>query len=506
MQKTLLLSLLAVSCALSARADVKLPAIISDHMVLQRGVAAPVWGWADPGEEVTVAIAGQTKTTRADASGQWQVKLDPLHDTETLTLTVKGKNTLTVQDVLVGEVWLCSGQSNMAMTVGNSKDFPEEKAAATFPKIRMFRESSSTATTPQAQGKGSWSVCSPETVGGFSAAGYFFGRELHKTLAVPVGLINSSVGGTAIEAWTSWDAQKDLADLKPIFDRWDKMQADWDPAKVQAQYEKQMATWRTNSATAKAEGKPAPRAPTRPSEPRLSSNHPATLFNGKINPLIPYAIRGAIWYQGESNASLGNHYALQLATMIKDWRARWGYDFPFGWVQLPNFQKAQVAPVEESGWAQVREAMRLSLSLPHTGMAITLDCGEANDIHPKNKQDVGKRLAFWALAQVYGQKVASASGPLPTGHQIKGSEVVVNFRYADGGLVAKDGPLKGFAIAGADKKWVSATARIEGTKVIVSSPDVKEPAAVRYAWANNPEFNLFNGAGLPASPFRTDQW
>ena len=496
----------ALGAADVALADVRPAAIFSDHMVLQRDAVAPVWGWADPGEEVSVSIAGQTKTTKADPAGKWMVKLDKLKTGEGLTLTIKGRNTVTVQDVAVGEVWLCSGQSNMGMTVNGSKNFEQEKAAANLPKIRMFRQADGPATAPQEQGKGSWQVCSPETVGGFSAAAYFFGREVHKTLGLPVGLINSSVGGTAIEAWTSWDAQKDKLELKPIFDRWDKQQAGWDPAKAQAQYEKQLATWKTAAAKAKAEGKQAPRAPRKPDEPRRSANHPATLFNGKIVPLIPYAIKGAIWYQGESNAGNGTQYALQLETLVKDWRGRWGYDFPFGWVQLPNFHKAQVEPVEDTGWVRVREGMLKMLALPDTGMAITLDCGEADNIHPKNKQDVGKRLAMWALAKVYDQKGIAASGPLPAGHQIRGSEIVLSFKHADGGLVAKDGDLKGFAIAGTDKKWVRATAKIDGDKVVVSSPEVKQPAAVRYAWADNPDFNLYNGAGLPATPFRTDDW
>ena len=504
--KAALLGVLVLTAARMALADVKLPAIFSDHMVLQQGVAAPVWGWADPGEEVTVSIAGQTKTTKAAENGKWSVKLDPLKPGETLTLSIKGKNNIVIQDVLVGEVWLCSGQSNMAMTVGSAKDFEQEKAAANFPKIRMFKEGSSAATTPQEQGKGAWFVCSSETVGGFSAAAYFFGRDLHQKLGLPVGLINSSVGGTAIEAWTSWEAQKDKTELKPIFESWETRQANWDPAKAQAQYDKQLAAFKEASAKAKAEGKPAPRAPRKASEPRLDVNHPANLFNGKIVALISYAIAGAIWYQGESNAGHGELYELQLVTMVKDWRARWGCDFPFGWVQLPNFHKAQAEPVEDTGWVRVREGMLKALSLPRSGMAITVDLGEADNIHPKNKQDVGKRLALWALADVYGQKVIASCGPLPAGQEVRGGEMIVSFKHTDGGLVAKGAELTGFAIAGADKKWSKAKGRIDGSKVVVSSPDVKEPVAVRYAWADNPDCNLYNGAGLPASPFRTDDW
>jgi sialate O-acetylesterase len=476
-------------------------------MVLQADREVPVWGWADPGEEVTVAIAGQTKTAKADPKGKWTVKLAPLKAGDALTLRVKGSNAITVQDVLVGEVWLCSGQSNMQMTVKGAKDFATEKAAANFPKIRMFRETSGVATTPQDHCKGTWQVCSPDSVGDFSAAGYFFGREIHKSLDVPVGLINSSVGGTPIEAWTSMKAQHPKSELKPILEPWEKAVADWDPAKAQAQYEKQLAAYKEAAAKAKAEGKTPPRAPNKPVDPKLSNHRPASLFNAKIAPLIPYAIRGAIWYQGESNAGkLAHLYGLQLKTMIEDWRSRWGEgDFPFAWVQLPNYMKAQSQPVEASNWAVIREEMLKTLALPHTGMAITIDVGEANDIHPKDKQDVGQRLAMWALAKVYGKLVA-ASGPLPAGHKVNSSEVVLSFKHTAGGLVGKGGELKGFAIAGADRKWVKADAKISGDQVIVSSPNVKEPVAVRYDWANNPDGNLYNGAGLPASPFRTDNW
>jgi sialate O-acetylesterase len=299
-------------------------------------------------------------------------------------------------------------------------------------------------------------------------------------------------------------------EFKAMFERWEKMQAAWDPEKAKAQYEKQFAAWKEQMKTAKKEeGKQPPRAPRKPEEPRLATHRPGNLFNGKIAPLIPYAIRGAIWYQGEANAGSAEAsrlYATQMPLLVGDWRARWGQgDFPFAWVQLPNFKKRATDPGAPSTWAMNRESMLKALATPNTGMAITIDVGEENDIHPKNKQDVGKRLAMWALAKVYDQKVAS-SGPLPAGHKIAGGEVTLSFTHTDGGLVAKGGELKGFAIAGADKKWYWATAKIAGETVVVSSPDVKEPVTVRYAWGDNPECNLYNGAGIPASPFRTDTW
>lgn len=496
--------------ATTAWADVRLPAVISDHMVLQQDAAVPIWGWADDGEEVTVTISGQSKSAKGAADGKWMVKLDKLTTGGPFELLVKGKNTLTIVDVLVGEVWLGSGQSNMAMTVSRSKDFEAEQATANLPNIRMFRESSGTATEPQEGGSGKWEVCSSATVGSFSATAYFFGRELHRSLKVPVGLINSSVGGTPIEAWTSAAAQKDLVELKPLFARWDHDAATYDPEKAKADFAEKYAQWRIAAKNARDAGKPLPRPPLPPGNPRKSSHHPAALFNGKIAPLIPYAIRGVIWYQGESNANASRagsspeNYGLQLRTLIADWRDRWGQgNFPFAWVQLPLYHEAQVEPVEETGWTTVREQMLKTLKVPNTGMAITLDLGEANDIHPKDKQGVGKRLAMWALAKVYNQKNVVASGPLPDGYEIVGEEVVLSFLFASG-LKANGEEIKGFAIAGADQKWLPAKARIDRDQVIVWHPDIKRPAAVRYAWADNPDANLVNGAGLPASPFRTD--
>ena len=492
----------------SASAEVSLPAMFSEHMVLQSGVPVPVWGWAEPGEEVSVTLGRQTRTTKAGADKKWSVKLDKLSVGEAQTMTVRGANTIEIADVLVGEVWLCSGQSNMAFTVSRALNFAAEKPAAEFPKIRMFTVLSGTAPQPEEKCQGKWLVCSPETVGVFSATGYFFGRELQAKLNVPVGLLHSSVGGTAIESWTSWEAQKDVPQLKFIFDGWDKRLAEFNPEKAKATYEQQKAAWEAAAAEAKAAGKPAPAAPRAPSEPRKDSNRPANLFNGKIAPLIPYAIRGAIWYQGESNADTferGAAYRVQLPLLIADWRKRWGHEFPFAWVQLPDFDARTL-----EAWPLVREAMLKSLKVPKTGMAVALGLGDARDIHPKNKQEVGKRLATWALAEVYAPKAAKGGapvsmGPLYSGHKISGKEMTVTFTQASG-LLAKDGELKGFAIAGEDQQWKPATAKIVKNSVVVSSPEVAKPLAVRYAWASNPEFNLYNGAGLPASPFRTDDW
>ncbi len=494
---------LAISSQLSARAEVRLPAIFSDHAVLLSGAAVPVWGWADAGEKVEVFFAGQTKSATPGADGKWMVKLDSLKaDAKPQELTVKGKNTVTVKDVLVGEVWLGSGQSNMAMMVGAAKDFEKEQAAANLPLVRMFTEASGPSAKAEEQGKGTWVVCSLETVGRFSATLFFCGREIHQALGVPTGLINSSVGGTPIESWIAPETQAASPELKGFFESMKHAEAKVDIGAQQAVYEKQRAKWMEDVKMAKAEGKELPRAPRDPAAMRARKGNVGGLFNGKIAPLIPYAIRGALWYQGEANTSGDKppFYEHQLALLVTDWRKRWGSEFPFAWVQLPNFTRAG------DGWPIVREAMLKTLKLPKTGMAITIDIGEQKNIHPKNKQEVGRRLSLWALSTVYGKKVESSSGPLPAGHEVKGDKIVLKFTHADGGLQAKGGDLTGFMIAGEDKQWKKAATQIEGDKVIVCSPEIAKPVAVRYAWQDWPECNLCNGAGLPASPFRTDDW
>jgi sialate O-acetylesterase len=514
-----------------AAADVKLPAVFSDHMVLQRDMPIKVWGWADPGEKVTVNFASPTGSTvpefnvesdaglkgtisdlslsaTADARGAWSVRFPAMKAGGPLVLKVQGNNELIRSDVLVGEVWVGSGQSNMQMTVGSSADAAAEIAAAEYPRIRLFTVDRKTAQTPQKNCQGAWALCSPKTVGGFSAAAYFFGRSLHQELKVPVGLIDSSWGGTPIEAWTSLRVQQGVPELAGTIAWFKKVMADWNPEKAQQQYQAQLAEWGKAVEKAKAEHKPEPGRPWPPQDPHTSPNSPGRLYNGMIVPLAFFAIRGAIWYQGESNAGNAKLYGLQLRTMIANWRKLWGEPgMEFLFVQLPNFLPPQKNPSETGGWPLIREQFFQTLAVPHTGMAVTIDIGDAADIHPKNKQDVGKRLAQWALAKVYGRHVV-ACGPLYKSMRKQGDAIELKFDYAGGGLEAKGGgALRGFAIAGADKKFVWASAVIdEGKKVIVSSPEVKDPQAVRYGWANNPDCNLVNRVGLPASPFRTDNW
>ncbi len=489
-----------------AAAEVKLPALFSPHMVMQRDMSVPVWGWANAGEEVSVTLAGQTQKTRTDAQGRWCVRLSPLPAGGPHVLVVQGANRIEIPDVLVGEVWLCSGQSNMAMTVSACMNREAEIAAANFPQIRMFTVARRPAAEPQTDCQGTWAVCSPETVGGFSATAYFFGRRLHQELKVPVGLVHSSWGGTPIQAWTSRKAQQAIAELAFLVAGYEKAVASYDPAGAQKRYEKQLAAWKAAAAKAKAQGaKFARPRPQPPLPPQQSPHSPGVLYDGMIAPLVPYALRGAIWYQGESNAGNARLYGLQLRTMIAEWRSAWGQgEFPFLFVQLPNFMAPQQQPSETGGWPLIREQMLKTLEVSNTGMAVTIDVGDADDIHPKNKQDVGSRLAQWALAKTYGKPILPC-GPLYKAMRRRANQIVLEFEYADG-LSARGGPLKGFAVAGADRRFVWADARIEGRTVVVSSPQVAEPVAVRYGWANNPACTLVNGAGLPASPFRTDDW
>jgi sialate O-acetylesterase len=505
--RTPLLTLLclAVCQALSA-ADLKLPAVFSDHMVLQRDKPIAVWGWADADEEIIVEFAGQKKNAKADASGKWSLRLEPLTaSAESRKLTAKGKDDrkAEVSDVLVGDVWLGSGQSNMALTVNRAKDFEKEKAAATFPLIRHFKEESGTATAVQAQAKGKWLACTPDNVGGFSAVLYFFGREIHREVGVPVGLINTSVGGTPIESWIAPEVQETKLELSAALKAQSDAMPKVDPEKAKAEYAAAVEKFKAAKAKALAEGKKAPRPPRNAADVSERKGNYGGLFNGKVAPLVPFTLKGMLWYQGEANStdSRATLYVHQLSALVTDWRARWGDEaLPFAWVQLPNFKRAG------EGWPLIRESMLKTLALPHTGMAIAIDIGDVGNIHPTNKQEVGRRLSLWSLGTVYGKKVAATSGPLPASHEIKGAEVIVTLSHADGLKTRDGGAVKGLQLAGVDKQWMPASAKIDGAKLIVTSPDVAAPVALRYAWLDNPETNLVNVADLPASPFRTDDW
>ncbi len=500
-----LLALLCLSAP--ALAEVRLPAVFDANMVLQRDVPLAVWGRADAGEKVTVAVAGRSRSATADAAGRWALTLDPMAAGGPHTMTVGGTNRIELGNVMVGEVWLCSGQSNMAMTVSRCKDPNAERGGATFPGIRMMTVKRVTAETPQGDCEGTWTVCSPETVGRFSGTAYFFGRALHKALDVPVGLINASWGGTPVQAWTADQPQRDEPKLQPLLAWWTRRIAAYDPNAAKAAYQRRLAAWQQRVERARAAGRRRPRRPRPPVHPRRQPHRPGNLYNAMIAPLAPYTLRGALWYQGEANAKRydASLYGLQLRMMIANWRALWGREMPFLWVQLPNFMKPQTAPVETGGWVVVQEQMLETLAVAGTGMAVTIDIGEARDIHPANKQDVGRRLARWALASVYGKDVVRC-GPLYKSMRVEDGRIVLSFGHVGGGLVCKGEKLDGFAIAGADRTFVWADAKIVGETVVVSSPDVPAPVACRYAWASNPKISLFNAAGLPAAPFRTDDW
>lgn len=633
-------------------ADIRLPAIVGDNMVLQSGGKVAIWGWADPGEEVAIRMswqAGQPRVT-AGQDGKWMLKIKAPKVGGPYEMTLTGKNTITLKNILCGEVWVCSGQSNMEWPTAASASGPQEVAAADYPKIRLFTVQKKIADAPQADCVGQWTECSPQTVGGFSAIGYFFGRYLHKELDVPVGLINTSWGGTVAEAWTSegtlatypefkaridqiaearanpdasmkkyrdalaqWHKQIESAGVQgagctsldfddsawqemelPVLweqttlgnfdglvwfrktievpDSWvgkeltldlgpiDDMDTTWvNGVKIGAHMESSQwmapRQYKVGAGVIKAGrnviavqvldtgggggiyGQPAQMKikpadagddaaislagkwryrvamdlasmPAQPQPPTWANNPnaPTVLYNGMIAPLIPFGIRGAIWYQGESNADRAYQYRELFPDMITDWRQSWGVkSFPFLFVQLANFMATKPEP-GDSAWAELREAQSMTLSLKDTGMATIIDIGAADDIHPKNKQDVGKRLALWAMAKTYGKKGLVYSGPLYKSMKIRDGKIVLRFDCIGEGLAAKGDALKGFAIAGADRKFVWADAVIEGKTVVVSSDKVPEPVAVRYAWADNPVCNLYNKADLPASPFRTDDW
>ena len=505
LRRILAASISATLLAGVTHADVRLPAVISDHMVLQQETPATVWGWAEPGEKVMVKFADKSAETAADPAGKWNVKLEDLKAGSAGDLTVAGKNTLTVKDVIVGEVWVASGQSNMEFTVAGALEAAKEIAAANLLQVRMFTAQKNAQAEPQEDLTGKWEVATPETAGHFSAVGYFFARKLNETLKGPIGVIHTSWGGTAAELWTPKPILTADPDFKPILAAWDAKVAAYPKAKEA--YDAAMVKWHEDEKAARDAGKPAPPQP-RPPQGGDAVGSPAALYNGMIAPLTPYTIRGAIWYQGESNASQARLYRKLFPTMILSWRRAWNSEFPFLFVQLANYNAKHLPPTgqpEESNWAELREAQTMTLEIPHTGMAVAIDIGDAENIHPKNKQEVGRRLALVAEATVYYQD-HEFSGPLFAGAQVEDGKVRLSFRTAQGMKASDGGKLKGFAIAGEDKKFVWADAAVEGDHIIVTSPEVKEPVAVRYAWADNPECNLVNDTGLPASPFRTDEW
>lgn len=501
-----LLCSLMFSQAGLVRADVKLPAIFGSHMVLQRDQKDRVWGWAEPGEEVAVEIAGQHKSAKASPDGSWHVILDPLPAGGPHTMLVQGKNRIRFDDILVGEVWICSGQSNMQWNVGSAYDADLEIRAAKYPSIRLITVPNVGAHEPHKDFSGHWTACTPETVGGFSAVGYYFGRQLYQTLGIPIGLINDSWGGSACEAWIRPDVLAADPTYGPLLANWAEFDKNYPKAKED--YKAKHAAWEELAKKARAEGKSPPPQPFNPDWMAYGNSRPGNIYNGVLKPTIGYGIRGVIWYQGESNAGRAYQYRDLFPLMIKSWRDEWGLgDFPFYWVQLADFMAESSEP-RESAWAELREAQTMTLSkLPHTGEAVIIDIGEGKDIHPRNKRDVGLRLARWALAKDYGIPVAHQS-PTFKSMEKKGNKLVLTFDHVGGGLRTFDvGEARGFAIAGDDRKFVNARAEVTPpNRITVWSDKVADPVAVRYAWADNPVCNVYSFEGLPATPFRTDGW
>lgn len=488
-------------------ATVALPDVIGDNMVLQRDRLVPIWGTADPGELVRVNFGDRSTSVTTDSSGNWKVLIGPFPANATpATMLITGINRIELNNILVGEVWLCAGQSNMQWMLEESAGGAAAIQTADYPAIRLFNVNRGVAFKRAVGKLAVWQVCSPATVSAFSGVGYFFGLELYQALNIPVGLINSSYGGSQAEAWTPLEYLAASDDLKPCIER-EKIWAEERP-RVQALFEQQLIDWEIARAIADSTGAKPPRKPRVPDALR-DYRIAASIYKGMIEPLMPFAIQGALWYQGESNEDRAEQYELLLPTMIRSWRERWGQgNFPFAIVQLPNFRSASELPVDEA-WSYVRDAQRKTfLQTPHCGLIVTIDIGEAADIHPVNKLDVGKRLRRWAMAEVYGRSI-TASGPVFKNAVFEKNKATIYFDNVGRGLRTINGKtLHEFAIAGEDKKWHWAKAKIKGgNKVVVWSDAVPEPKAVRYAFNNNPlKPNLSNETGIPASPFRTDSW
>jgi sialate O-acetylesterase len=504
MKGRILLSLAAAFViSKTALADITLAPLFRDGAVLQRDQPLTIWGKAAAAEKVEIKFRSQTASVITAADGRWRVTLRPEKAaTFASDLVAKGANTVVVRNVLVGDVWLCSGQSNMAFLVRNVNDAEREIAAADFPLIRQFKVPTVAADKPADDVPGSWAVCTPASVAGFSAVAYFFARDLHQKHGVPIGIVNSSWGGTQIEAWISEPALRADPAAKEVFARWEQRLSEY-PQKLE-QHARAMSKWEKDRADEKgAKGKKRA-APAKPEGPG-SRWVPGGLYNAMIAPLVPYAMRGILWYQGEANAVRHTEYASLFTSLIKQWRADFGQPLPFYFVQLANFERGGGGKGDD--WAFLREAQAKALTLPQTGMAVTIDIGDPKDIHPKNKQDVGRRLALHARHQLFGEKIET-DGPMFAAAKREQAGMRVTFTHGEGLRLepAKTDGRVSFEVAGENRKFFPAQARIDGSDLIVSAENVSNPVAVRYAWRNSPDARLFNAAGLPAAPFRSDDW
>lgn len=509
--------------ALGVRAEepvapaLRLARVFSDHMVVQRDQAVRLWGWAHPGAQVVVEFKGQSLTNRADWHGRWSAVLaaSPASAEPTELVVRAGPEVVKLTDVLVGEVWLASGQSNMFWPVSNAKDAGPEIAAADYPGLRLFTVRTFSSPEPLDDLDPGryvpWTVCRPDSVRGFSAVAYYFAREIHRTLKVPVGIMVSSWGDTCVESWTPLD----VLQAEPLVAKYLQSVLDQGIGYTTnyARYLVEREAYEAAKQAAAGQGmefrQPMPRAPMGPGD----HNWPGGLWNAMIHPLCGYSVRGAIWYQGEANVWRAQAYQTLFPTMIRTWRERWGQgDFAFYWVQLANYKQPLKEP-SATLWAELRQAQTATLAMPNTAQALAIDLADAdqpNNIHPANKQEVGRRLALLARKNLYGEADLVAQGPTCRGHEILGNKVILHFdAHDEGGLMTRDGgtAVTGFAVAGADKKWFWATAELDAAgSITVSAPQVLAPVAVRYAFEDNPPVNLYNRAGLPATPFRTDDW
>ncbi|MEC7500923.1 MAG: sialate O-acetylesterase [Planctomycetota bacterium] len=506
--------------AATCMADVKLPNIFNDHMVIQRQQPIRVFGTAEPGEKVTVEFAGESGKTEANADGKWRVQLPAVAaDRAPREMIIRGNNTITLSDILVGDVWLCSGQSNMEWHLRSSADARKEIEAANYPEIRLFDVTGHTVNrTPQSNTSGQWERCVPKTARSFSAVAYFFGRSLYRETNIPVGLIGTNWGGTKIEPWiprVGFDNSPPLEEIKNGLKELD-LSTPEGKARHNA-YVSEVKRWSSEAAKRVKAGEHPGNPPAPPSFSEVQGA--TTIYNAMVHGIAPFSVRGAIWYQGESNGEEGEIYFHKMKALIAGWRKM--FENPkmlFYFVQLANWQAPTEDPAGGDGWSLIREAQRKTLEIPYTGMAVIIDIGEAGDIHPRNKQDVGARLARWGLRDVYGKETVP-SGPLLKSAVPEGSTMRITFDHVGQGLMVgkksgleqatemRGAPLQRFAVAGKDRIWHWANASIDGDSVVVSSPQVKAPVAVRYAFSMNPEgANLYNRDGLPASPFRTDDW
>ena len=496
--------------------ELSLPHFFSDHMILQREKPAAIWGKASPKTEVKVTFKGKTVVATSDEQGAWRVQIETgAADAKGSIVSIRsGTEKVDIQDVLVGEVWLASGQSNMYFTMNRVPAYEPLMAKSDYPGLRMFNAPLVTAVEPQHDIAGEWTACTPQSVPGFSAVAFFFARKLHQELGIPVGVIKTAWGGKPVETFTSREALNTLPGTKKLVDALLLADSTFDPALAEKQYSDRLAQWDAETAALRqkppAERTRKGKKPTPARRPLDTEGQPGVLFDSMIHPFVGYTMRGAIWYQGEGNAKVGAvPYDETLPLMIRDWRKRWGDEFSFYFVQLANYRAVSTEPGTPDPWPLLQDRMRRILeTTPKTGMAVINDVGEANDIHPKDKQSPGERLARWALAKDYGRDLVYSS-PLFASSTVDGESIRIRFDHAGEGLKSRDGgPLKRFEIAGADRVWHWAEAKVDGkSDVLVSSPQVVKPVAVRYAWASNPEgANLVNSEGLPASVFRTDDW